>query len=70
MLGHLFDGEFDFVEAEREVHRTPTGAEQRFVWSVFRRRSSEPRRLPHPKPGGRRETRAVGWDRCTNRDRL
>ncbi len=35
-LGNLFDGEFEFVQEEREVHVTPAGAEQRFSWSVFR----------------------------------
>ncbi len=43
-LGNLFDGEFEFVQEDREVHLTPTGAEQRFSWSLFRRRSGELRR--------------------------
>ena len=29
--------DFELLEEEREVHRTPTDAEQRFCWSVFRR---------------------------------
>lgn len=52
-LGTLFDGEFEFVQEERELHLTPAGAEQRFSWSVFRRRSGEtrrPRRSSIPAP--------------------
>lgn len=52
-LCSLFDGEFEFVQEEREMHFTPTGAEQRFSWSVFRRRLSElrrPRRSSIPAP--------------------
>jgi hypothetical protein len=28
---------FHLVEEHRETHRTPSGGEQRFAWSVFRR---------------------------------
>jgi PAS domain-containing protein len=31
----------------REVHLTPAGVEQRFCWTVFRRKSTE-LQLPHP----------------------
>jgi SAM-dependent methyltransferase len=49
----LFDGEFEHVQQEREVHITPAGAEQVFSWSVLRRRSGElrrPRRSSIPAP--------------------
>ena len=52
-LGNLFDGEFEFVQEEREVHLTPAGAEQHFCWTVFRRRQHEkrlPRRSSIPAP--------------------
>jgi SAM-dependent methyltransferase len=34
----LLGTEFELVEEEREVHRTPSDAEQRFCWSILRRR--------------------------------
>lgn len=43
-LAKLFESAFELLEEAREVHVTPTGAEQRFTWTVFRRRSSELRR--------------------------
>ena len=52
-LGDLFEGEFEFVQEEREVHLTPAGAEQHFCWTVFRRRQHEkrlPRRSSIPAP--------------------
>jgi SAM-dependent methyltransferase len=33
----LLGPDFELLEEQREVHRTPAGAEQRFCWSVFRR---------------------------------
>jgi SAM-dependent methyltransferase len=33
----LLGSEFELLEEERLVHRTPTGAEQRFCWSTLRR---------------------------------
>jgi hypothetical protein len=38
-LSTLFGAQFDLVEETRDVHRTPSGAEQRFCWTVFRRRA-------------------------------
>ncbi len=52
-LGSLFDGEFEFVQEEHEVHVTPARAEQHFCWTVFRRRQGEkrlPRRSSIPAP--------------------
>lgn len=43
-LAKLFETAFELLEEAREVHVTPSGAEQRFTWTVFRRRSSELRR--------------------------
>lgn len=37
-LAQLFETAFELLEEAREVHVTPTGAEQRFTWTVFRRR--------------------------------
>jgi SAM-dependent methyltransferase len=34
----LLGPDFELLEEEREVHRTPAGVEQRFCWSVLRRR--------------------------------
>lgn len=34
----LLGAEFEPIEEDREVHRTPGGAEQRFSWTVLRRR--------------------------------
>jgi SAM-dependent methyltransferase len=34
----LLGPDFELLEEEREVHRTPSGAEQRFCWSILRRR--------------------------------
>jgi SAM-dependent methyltransferase len=36
-LGQLLGPSFVLVEEGREIHVTPTGREQRFFWSVFRR---------------------------------
>ena len=33
----LLGPDFEMLEEEHEVHRTPAGTEQRFCWSVFRR---------------------------------
>jgi SAM-dependent methyltransferase len=52
-LARLFEGEFELVQEERELHLTPSGAEQQFAWSIFRRRSGElrrPRRSSIPAP--------------------
>jgi hypothetical protein len=46
-LGKLFGEGFQLLEETREVHLTPAGVEQRFCWTVFRRRSTE-LQLPHP----------------------
>lgn len=43
-LTKLFQSAFELLEEAREIHVTPSGAEQRFTWTVFRRRSSELRR--------------------------
>lgn len=37
-LRRLLGGDFELAEEEREAHVTPGGTEQRFFWSVFRRR--------------------------------
>jgi SAM-dependent methyltransferase len=34
----LLGADFELLEEQREVHRTPSGAEQRFCWSILRRR--------------------------------
>lgn len=34
----LLGPSFELLEEEREIHRTPAAAEQRFCWSVLRRR--------------------------------
>ena len=34
----LLGPDFELVEEEREIHRTPAAAEQRFCWSVFLRK--------------------------------
>ena len=34
----LLGAPFELLEERRQVHRTPSGAEQRFCWSVLRRR--------------------------------
>lgn len=41
-LSVLFGTQFELVEEAREVHRTPSDAEQRFCWAVFRRRAPYP----------------------------
>lgn len=33
----LLGPDFQMLEEQREVHRTPAGTEQRFCWSIFRR---------------------------------
>lgn len=52
-LSKLFGSDFELMERAHEVHLTPSGAEQRFCWAVFRRRSGElrrPRRSSIPTP--------------------
>lgn len=40
-LGKLLGSEFELLSEEGEVHVTPSGTEQRFCWTVFRRRPTE-----------------------------
>lgn len=39
-LAHALGDDFALVRSLADVHHTPTGAEQRFLWAVFRRRGA------------------------------
>lgn len=37
-VASLLGPDFELLDEEREVHKTPSGTEQRFCWSILRRR--------------------------------